>query len=112
PVRWGCGSRPSAGEKFCQHHTEVLKRNGQKIQQKEELEEEERDYTSEDCTVERDTPGYSSRSTSYGIILTMFNCGIIIGFDELFLSEGPLRVLYHLFELLKRWSPLVSIAKF
>ncbi|CAF1569244.1 unnamed protein product, partial [Didymodactylos carnosus] len=61
-----------------------------------------------DCNIAREDR-YSSRKTSYGIILSMFNCGIIISYHELYRSESPLRVLYHLFETIKHWSPSVSV---
>ncbi|CAF1409315.1 unnamed protein product, partial [Rotaria sordida] len=64
-----------------------------------------------DCNVSR-TDRYSSRQTSYGIILTMYNCGIIIKFDELYRSQSPIQVLHHLFTTIDCLSPVVSLPKY
>ena len=54
------------------------------------------------------TDRYSKRQTSYGIMLTMFNCGIIVNFDELYRCESPIRVLHHLFTTIDNFSPTVK----
>ncbi|CAF5177668.1 unnamed protein product, partial [Rotaria magnacalcarata] len=69
------------------------------------------DYEPIDCNVSR-TDRYSSRHTSYGIILTMFNCGIILNFDEMYRSESPTRVLYHLFTTIERLSLTTTLPKY
>ena len=53
------------------------------------------------------TDRYSNRQTSYGIILSMYNCGITVNFDEMYRCESPLRVLHHLFTTIDRLPPTV-----
>ncbi|CAF1545641.1 unnamed protein product, partial [Adineta ricciae] len=58
------------------------------------------------------TDRYCGRRTSYGVILTMYNCGIILNFNELYRSESPTRVLHHLFTTIDCLSPSVPLPKY
>ncbi|CAF1037840.1 unnamed protein product [Adineta ricciae] len=116
-IEWGCGVRPEMirdqenpgywkNTDYCPKHVhlENVSSTPDSIDQCE--------YDIIDCNVSR-TDRYSSRRTSYGIIVTMYNCGIIINFDELHRCEAPTRVLHHLFMTIENYSPhMQSLPKY
>ncbi|CAF1174607.1 unnamed protein product [Rotaria sp. Silwood1] len=108
-IEWGCGFRPEmvrdkqnpgywTNTKYCPKHIHL--ENTQLVHCSTDKDE----YTVVDCNVSR-TDRYSNRRTSYGIVLTMYNCGIIVNFNELYRSESPTRVLHHLFTTIDCLSP-------
>ncbi|CAF1374371.1 unnamed protein product [Rotaria sp. Silwood1] len=110
-IEWGCGVRPEmirdkqhpgywTNTEYCPKHIHL--ENIQSVHGSTDKD----DYDVVDCNVSR-TDRYSNRQTSYGIILTMYNCGIIVNFDELYRCESPIRVLHHLFTTIDRLSPIV-----
>ncbi|CAM4835124.1 unnamed protein product [Rotaria magnacalcarata] len=115
-IEWGCGIRPEmikdrqhpgfwTNTKYCPEHIYL------EYSQSTSSVIDKDDYEPIDCNVSR-TDRYSSRHTSYGIILTMFNCGIILNFDEMYRSESPTRVLYHLFTTIERLSLTTTLPKY
>ncbi|CAF4094944.1 unnamed protein product [Adineta steineri] len=100
-IEWGCGFRPEmirdkqnpgywTNTKYCPKHIHL------ELTQSVCCSTDKDDYNVVDCNVSR-TDRYCNRQTSYGIVLTMYNCGIIVNFNELYRSESPTRVLHHLF---------------
>ncbi|CAF0949277.1 unnamed protein product [Didymodactylos carnosus] len=53
------------------------------------------------CNVYRDDIINDKRLSSYGILVTFFNCSVIVGFDECPRSEGMRRVIRHLLRILE-----------
>ncbi|CAF1354726.1 unnamed protein product, partial [Didymodactylos carnosus] len=115
-VHWGCGITPRriADENapgrfrsvsFCEKHLA----NNSKVSV--QAVDADKDYELTDCNVSREER-YTGRETSYGIIISMYNCGIIISYDELYRSESTIRVLHHLFETLKQFTATSRVPKY
>ncbi|CAF1511842.1 unnamed protein product, partial [Didymodactylos carnosus] len=115
-VPWGCGIRPErmrdsnktsgwSGQTFCEKHRHL--NNGQRDQDSELID----DYKDDDCNVFR-SERYSNRLTSYGVTISMLNCGIVVNFHELYRSEGPIRALHHVFVTIDNWSPFAPLPAF
>ncbi|CAF1654087.1 unnamed protein product, partial [Adineta ricciae] len=115
-IEWGCGFRPEMipdkdnpgywkNTKYCPKHIYL------EHIQAAPCSIDKDDYNVVDCNVSR-TDRYCGRRTSYGVILTMYNCGIILNFNELYRSESPTRVLHHLFTTIDCLSPSVPLPKY
>ncbi|CAF1481011.1 unnamed protein product, partial [Didymodactylos carnosus] len=54
------------------------------------------------CNIKRhELMNHSGRKSSYGILMSFLNCGIVVGFDESIRSESPRRLLRHLIRMAK-----------
>ncbi|CAF2237018.1 unnamed protein product [Rotaria magnacalcarata] len=115
-IDWGCGFRPEMiqdkknpgfwkNTNFCPKHVHL-----NNDQSTEDI-NNSNDYDNIDCNVSRNDR-YTSRKTSYGIILTIYNCGIIVNFDELYRSESPMRVIHHLLNTIEHLSPAATVPKY
>ncbi|CAF1621154.1 unnamed protein product [Adineta ricciae] len=115
-IEWGCGFRAEMipdkdnpgywkNTKYCPKHIYL------EHIQAAPCSIDKDDYNVVDCNVSR-TDRYCSRRTSYGVILTMCNCGIILNFNELYRSESPTRVLHHLCTTINCLSPSVPLPKY
>ncbi|CAF1682145.1 unnamed protein product, partial [Adineta ricciae] len=115
-IEWGCGFRPEMipdkdnpgywkNTKYCPKHIYL------EHIQAAPCSIDKDDYNVVDCNVSR-TDRYCGRRTSYGVILTMYNCGIILNFNELYRSESPTRVLHHLFTTIDCLSSSVPLPKY
>ncbi|CAF1521947.1 unnamed protein product [Didymodactylos carnosus] len=54
------------------------------------------------CNIKRHKlMNHSGRKSSYGILMSFLNCGLVVGFDESIRSESPRRLLRHLIRMAK-----------
>ncbi|CAF1276353.1 unnamed protein product [Didymodactylos carnosus] len=116
-IQWGCGAHPlndkqqQSKSKYCgkhQHHESKF--NTDKFQQQQIVDENQdtKYYTDADCNVSRDDR-FMSRSTLYGILITLLNCGVIVSFEELYLCESTTRTLYHWIKTINNYSRSTTI---
>ena len=63
---------------------------------------EEEIITNNDCNINRNPRFINGKTRSYGIIYTMLNCGIIVDFLEINLSEQVFITLFHWINMLKK----------
>ncbi|UJR17414.1 hypothetical protein I4U23_004309 [Adineta vaga] len=115
-IEWGCGFRPEMipdkqnpgywkNTKYCPKHIDL------EYTQSVRCSTDKDDYNVGDCNVSR-TDRYYTRQTSYGVVHTMYNCGIIVNFNELYRSESPTRVLHRLFTTIDCVSSSVPLPKY
>ena len=70
---------------------------------------EEEIITNNDCNINRNPRFINGKTQSYGIIYTMLNCGIIVDFLEINLSEQVFITLFHWINMLKKIDNLSGI---
>ncbi len=75
----------------------------------ENLEEEL--ITNTECNINRNPRFVNGKARSYGVIYTMYNCGIVIDFLEINLSEQVYVTLLHWTNMLRKINDLTTIPK-
>ena len=67
--------------------------------------------TNNECNIDRNPRFVNGKVRSYGIIYTMFNCGIVVDFLEINLSEQVYVTLLHWTNMLRKIDDLHSLPK-
>jgi hypothetical protein len=67
--------------------------------------------TNNECNIDRNPRFVNGKVRSYGIIYTMYNCGIVVDFLEINLSEQVYITLLHWTNMLKKINDLSTIPK-
>ncbi len=70
---------------------------------------EEELITNTECNIDRDPRFVNGKVRAYGIIHTMYNCGIVIDFLEINLSEQVYITLSHWTNMLRKINDLTTI---
>jgi hypothetical protein len=72
---------------------------------------EEESITNTECNINRNPRFVNVKARSYGLIYTMYNCGIIVDFLEINLSEQVYITLLHWINMLRKINNLNTIPK-
>ena len=72
---------------------------------------EEEVIVNTECNIDRNPRFVNGKAKSYGVIYTMYNCGIILDFLEINLSEQVYVTLLHWTNMLRKIQDLLSLPK-
>ncbi|CAF1380807.1 unnamed protein product, partial [Didymodactylos carnosus] len=70
---------------------------------------EEEITTNNECNIDRNPRFVNGKVRSYGVIYTMYNCGIVVDFLEINLSEQVYITLLHWTNILRKVNDLSRI---